>query len=425
MQEISQNMYRSLSLTFFVRQSRASINSECTIYARLTSNGQRVELSTGLKVELERWSKEQHKVKGNTNSARVINNCLEEFRNKVYANYNQLLSKGVPFTVFDVHNQLKGIGQNAETILNLIDLHNTRKKDLIGIDLQPATYERYCTLRRHIANFIAYKFKKDDLPMVDFSYPVLIEFEFYLKKSLKIGHNTAVKYIRNLRTVINYAIEIEKLDKDPFIKYKSKVKEVNRGYLNQQELELIQSRTFDIERLQIVKDTFVFCCYTGLAYIDIYKLKIDQISMGIDGEMWIETKRQKTTNPVRVMLLPPALEIIKRYAGHQSRITQKRVLPVFSNQKMNAYLKEIGDICGIPKRLSTHLARHTFATTVTLERGASIESVSKMLGHSNIRTTQIYAKITNDKVYSDMHKLKQQFEQKSLDEVEQTTVRAV
>ena len=153
MQEISQNMYRSLSLTFFIRQSRASINSECTIYARLTSSGQRVELITGLKVELERWSKEQHKVKGNTNSARVINNCLEEFRNKVYANYNQLLSKGVTFSVFDIHNQLKGIGQTAETILNLIDLHNTRKKDLIGIDLQTATYEKYCTLRMHIANF--------------------------------------------------------------------------------------------------------------------------------------------------------------------------------------------------------------------------------------------------------------------------------
>jgi integrase len=151
---------------------------------------------------------------------------------------------------------------------------------------------------------------------------------------------------------------------------------------------------------------------------------MDQITMGIDGEMWIETRREKTSNPVRVMVLPPAWEIIKRYSNNNCRIIKNRVLPVLSNQKMNAYLKEIGDLCGIGKRLSTHLARHTFATTVTLQRGASIESVSKMLGHSNINTTQIYAKITNDKVSKDMLKLKQQFdEEKSIAEADQNKIK--
>ncbi len=410
MEEMGQKMYHSLTLTFFVRQSRVAHNTECMIYARLQSKGQRVELSTGLKVEFDRWSKEQHKVKGNTNSARITNSCLEEFRNRMFSIYNSFLTKELNFTVFDIYNAFKGKGRETTSILNIIDLHNSRKKDLVGIDLKSATYERYCTLKRHIENFIKFKFNKTDLPITEFNYPVLIDFEFYLKVTLGIGHNTAVKYIRNLRTVINYAIEIEKLDKDPFVKYKTKVKEVLRGYLTFQELELIQNKHFEIERLQIVKDIFVFCCYTGLAYIDIFNLRMDQIAMGIDGEMWIETKREKTSNPVRVMLLPPAWAIVKRYSNHSSRVLYKKVLPVLSNQKMNAYLKEIGDICGIDKRLSTHLARHTFATTVTLERGASIESVSKMLGHSNIRTTQIYAKITNDKVSRDMMKLKLQYE---------------
>ncbi len=410
MEELRTNMYQSLSLVYFIRQSRASENSECTIYARLTSRGQRIELTTGLKVEPSKWSKEQHKVKGSSNSSKLINSCLDEFRNKVFAIYSGLLNKGEPFTVYDINNAMKGIGQNSTTVLNIIDLHNTRKKDLVGIDLKGATYKRYCTLRNHVENFIKIKFSKPDVHIADFTFPVLMEFEFYLKVKLGIGHNSAVKYIRNFRTAINYAIEIELLDKDPFVKYKSKVKEVNRGYLNQQELELIQFSNFDIERIQTVKDIFIFCCYTGLAYIDIYNLRMDQLVVGIDGEMWIETKREKTSNLVRVMVLPPAMEIIKRYANHKSRIIGNRVLPVLSNQKMNAYLKEIGDLCGLDKRLSTHLARHTFATTVTLQRGASIESVSKMLGHSNIRTTQIYAKITNDKVSKDMLKLKKQFE---------------
>jgi hypothetical protein len=305
MEDLGQKMYRSLTLTFFIRQSRASHNTECMIYARLTISGQRVELSTGLKVEVEKWSKDQHKVKGNNNSARLINTCLEEFRTRAFSIYSNFLTKEINFTVFDIYNTLKGNGRNLVTILSLIDLHNLRKKDLVGIDLKPATYERYCTLRRHIENFIKFKFKKDDLPIAEFTYPVLIDFEFYLKVTLGIGHNTAVKYIRNLRTVINYAIEIEKIDKDPFVKYKAKVKEVHRGYLSFQELEVIQNKHFDIERLQIVKDIFVFCCYTGLAYIDVFNLRMDQIAMGIDGEMWIETKREKTSNPVYNTIILP------------------------------------------------------------------------------------------------------------------------
>lgn len=417
MEEIRTIMHQSLSLAYFIRQSRASKTSECTIYARLTMKGQRAEISTGFKVESERWSREVKKVKGSNNSARIINSCLEDFRNKVFAVYRNLVNQHTVFSVFDIYLALKGVTQKSSSIIHLIDLHNENKKNLINIDIKRTTYEKFCTLKKHLQGFLMYKFKKDDIPVEDFTYPILIDFEYHLKVNLGIAHNTAVKYIRNFRTIINYAIEIELLEKDPFIKYKSKVKEVHRGFLNQYELDLIEQRTFEIERLQMVKDVFVFCCYTGLAYIDIYKLTIDQISMGIDGEMWIETKREKTANPVRVMILPPALNIIKRYANHSSRILQKKVLPVLSNQKMNAYLKEIGDICGIEKRLSTHLARHTFATTVTLQRGASIESVSKMLGHSNIKTTQIYAKITNDKVSQDMLKLKRQFETLNNDSV--------
>ena len=183
-------------------------------------------------------------------------------------------------------------------------------------------------------------------------------------------------------------------------------REVNRQALAQSELTRISEKEFSTERLDLVRDIFVFCCYTGLAYVDVYKLKRSEVVEGFDGGDWITIKRQKTDSASRIPLLPPAFEIIKKYENHPQVIAQDRLLPVLSNQKMNAYLKEIADVCSIDKAITFHLARHTFATTVTLSNGVPVESVSKMLGHSNIRTTQIYAKVVDKKISEDMKKIK-------------------
>lgn len=199
------------------------------------------------------------------------------------------------------------------------------------------------------------------------------------------------------------------IDKDPFINYTSKFNEVTRSFLNEQKIEILSTKDFKNERISQVRDIFLFSCFTGLAYIDTQQLTTQNVNIGLDGNKWIFTKRQKTKTTSTIPLLTQAECIIEKYKNHQTCINRGRLLPVLSNQKMNAYLKEIADLCGINKELTYHIARHTFATTVTLSNGVSIESVSKMLGHKNIKTTQHYAKILDSKVSEDMMSLRQKF----------------
>jgi site-specific recombinase XerD len=188
-----------------------------------------------------------------------------------------------------------------------------------------------------------------------------------------------------------------------------------REVLTKEELHDVESKEIDIERLAEVRDIFLFCCYTGLAFIDVFQLTVNDITLGIDGKKWIYTNRQKTGNQSNVPLLPQALRILEKYNDHPVREITGKLFPVKSNQKMNAYLKEIGTICNLQKKLTMHLARHTFATTVTLSNGVPIETVSKMLGHNKLATTQIYAKVLEHKVSQDMNvlfeKMKNQEEQ--------------
>jgi integrase/recombinase XerD len=192
---------------------------------------------------------------------------------------------------------------------------------------------------------------------------------------------------------------------NPFKKYQITYSKSTRTFLNEEELVAIETKEFDLTRLEIIRDIFVFSCYTGLAYIDLKRLTTDHISVGMDGEKWIHFMRQKTSTPFSVPLLPKALELVEKYKDHP-RSFQDQLLPVFSNQKTNAYLKEIATLCGVKKTLTFHIARHTFATTVTLTNGVPIETVSKMLGHTKLATTQIYAKVVESKIGEDMAMLK-------------------
>jgi integrase len=236
-----------------------------------------------------------------------------------------------------------------------------------------------------------------------------MDFEFFLRSERKCANNSAVKYIRNFGKIIRICIANRWLTYDPFLNYKNKIKTVDRFFLTNRELQEISDRNLATDRLTQVRDIFLFCCFTGLAYADVKNLRKWDIVTGIDGEKWITIKRQKTDTSSRIPLLPAATTLIQRYAEHPQCESSGRVLPVLSNQKMNAYLKEIADICAINKPITFHIARHTFATTVTLLNGVPIESVSKMLGHTNIQTTQHYAKILDIKVGADMAILKKRY----------------
>ena len=280
---------------------------------------------------------------------------------------------------------------------------------LIGKDNSKATFGKYRTTLDHTISFLKWKFQRSDIEISSITYSFITEFEFWLKSVQKCNHNTTIKYISNLRKIINICLKNGWLVKDPFIGFKMTKKEVIREILTEEELQTLISKDIQNIRIRQVRDIFIFSCFTGLAYIDAKRLRRSDIVIGIDGERWIYTRRKKTDSPSRIPLLPVVLDIMEVYKDHSQCLNNDSLLPIPSNAKLNAYLKELADICGINKYLTFHIARHTFATTVTLNNGVPIESVSKMLGHKSIKITQIYAKILDRKVSEDMSLLRKKF----------------
>tara|TARA_R110002072_G_scaffold286760_1_gene451875 strand:- start:34 stop:816 length:783 start_codon:yes stop_codon:yes gene_type:complete len=250
----------------------------------------------------------------------------------------------------------------------------------------------------------------DDIFVQEIDLKFINGFEYYLKVKNIGNQNTITKYLTNLKKITRIAYANDWISKDPFFHWKAKWKTVERDFLSELDIQKLIKKDLPVPRLFLVKDIFLFCCFTGLAYVDVQKLSQNDIVIGIDGERWIKTKRTKTDTRSNIPILPTAEVILEKYKGHPNIIDSDKVLPVLSNQKMNAYLKEIADLCGINKNLTFHLARHTFATTVTLTNGVPIESVSKMLGHKSLKTTQHYAKILDRKVSDDMRLLRQKIE---------------
>lgn len=284
-------------------------------------------------------------------------------------------------------------------------------KELIGIEFEENTLKGYHTCLHHLTGFIGETFKSDDRAIDLLDYNFINDFNHYLKLKRGIQPISAAKYLKHLKKVVNnYILKPKLLRDNPFSEFKSKAKVKEREFLSQTQLDRLRKKEFKIARVANVRDIFVFCCYTGLSYADVKKLTRSEITAGIDGGQWVFTHRKKNDNSSRIPLLKPALEIIAKYKDHPKCVNGDIVLPVLSNQKMNSYLKEIADACDITQNLTFHLSRHTFATTVTLTNGVPIESVSKMLGHVDIKTTQHYAKVIDTKVSQDMKSLKRKLD---------------
>src|SRR5690606_17723331 len=250
------------------------------------------------------------------------------------------------------------------------------------------------------------------------NYEFVTDFEHFLRnykdsrKKLMLTNNGVMKHLERFKKLINLAVKLEWMQNNPFNQFQLKYHKYDRAYLSERELELLEETEFKSERLQRVKDCFVFSCYTGLSYVDVKELTEDNIVKGIDNNYWIYTKREKTDERVKVPLLPKAIEIIEKYRRLQEKDFMDFLLPVCSNQKTNKYLKEIVASCGIHKNVTFHVARHTFATTVMLSNGVPIETVSKLLGHSKLTTTQLYARVVETKIGEDIGNLLERFREK-------------
>ena len=399
-------MDTKISILFYGRKSKTTKNNLLPIYLRVTIGGKRFEISTHRSVSPTRWSIDAGKVKGSSEEGRSVNAYLDTLKGKVYACHRELVQEEAPITIECFKKKWLGVEKKQVMLLEVFQMHNEKVGKLVGKDYAPGTLVRYQTSLKHTKDFINWKYKVDDIDVKKLTYSFIAEYEFWFKSIRNCNHNSTMKYLGNFKKVVHICLRNGWIERDPFIGFKINKKEVVRDYLTKEELQQLAAKEFEIIRLGQVRDVFLFSCYTGLAYVDVQKLKRSEIGTGMDGERWIFTSRQKTDTPSRIPLLPIAIEVLKRYQSHPQCLNQDSVLPVLSNQKMNAYLKEIADLCGIRKTLTFHVARHTFATTVTLSNGVPIETVNCMLGHRNLRTTQHYAKILDQKVSEDMQILK-------------------
>lgn len=402
-------MKTKVSILFYTKRAKAAANGLVPIYTRITINGKRFEQSTNRFVEISKWSTEGNKMKGTSEEARLINNHLDLLKNQIRDAEMELIHKKTPVTIETIKGKLLGIDERARMLVPIFQDHNDKIKELIGKEYAPGTLERYTTSLKHTIEFMQWKYNVSDIDITKIDHAFVTDYEFWLRSVRNCANNTAVKYLKNFNKIIKLCLANDWLDKNPFANYKSKVKEVERVYLTEEEIQSIIEKDFKTERLSLVRDIFLFSCFTGLAYIDVKNLTKSHISYGIDGEKWIFTHRQKTESASKIPILPVTQMIIDKYENHPQSNNEDKLLPILSNQKMNAYLKEIAAICEIEKELTFHIARHTFATTVTLTNGVPIESVSKMLGHKNLRTTQHYAKVLDRKVSEDMKILKDKF----------------
>jgi site-specific recombinase XerD len=402
-------MNATISILFYLKRAKANSQGLAPIFQRITINGRRLDNSTGKFVDPSKWHPEMSKMRGNSEEARLINGHLDNLRTKILIAEKELNKKDIPVNLETLKNMLLGTKERKRLLVPIFEEHNNKIKELLGIEYAPGTYERYQTSLKHTKDFLNWKYNISDIDITKIDHAFITDYEFYLRSVRKCANNTAVKYIKNFNKIIKLCLANDWLEKNPFANYKSKVKEVERVYLSEVEIQNIINKDFKTERLSLVRDIFLFSCFTGLAYIDVKNLTKSHISIGIDGDKWIFTHRQKTESASKIPVLPVTQMIIDKYADHPQAINEDRLLPILTNQKMNAYLKEIAAVCEIEKELTFHIARHTFATTVTLTNGVPIESVSKMLGHKNLRTTQHYAKVLDKKVSEDMKILRDKF----------------
>ena len=414
-------MKTKVSILFYAKRAKASVNGLVPIYTRITINGKRIELSSNRFVELSKWSTEAGKMKGNLEEARSINNHLDLLKIQIIDSQMELIHKKIPVTTETLKSKILGTEERQRMLIPIFQDHNKKIKELLGIEYALGTYERYQTSLKHTKDFLNWKYNISDLEISKIDHAFITDYEFYLRSVRKCANNTAVKYIKNFNKIIKLCIANDWLDKNPFANYKSKVKEVERIYLSEGEIQNIINKDFKNERLSLVRDIFLFSCFTGLAYIDVKNLTKSHISFGIDGEKWIFTHRQKTETASKIPILPITQMIIDKYKDNTECDIKNTLLPILSNQKMNEYLKEIAGVCEIEKQLTFHIARHTFATTVTLTNGVPIESVSKMLGHKNLQTTQHYAKVLDKKVSEDMKILRDKFSLNPIQQVKKIT----
>lgn len=401
---------KSFGVYFTIKKNKANKDGMTAVYACITVNKDKCFLALKQTVHIERWDYGKGEAKGKTADTKEVNSYLDEVKFTIteYFQYLQLHGKLITPQILKAHFLGETKTEEVFTLSRLLDYHHETSNK----SLKWSTLKHYEVTRRYLERFLELKFHKTDIYLHEVDYKFIKDFEVYLRTHKAADHpqplnnNGVMKHIIRLKKMVNLAKHLGWVVNNPFTGYKLKMQKINRAHLTEHELSAIENHVFGLERLEVVRDIFIFSCYTGLSYIDVANLTLEKVIKEVGGELWVRTSREKTLIPVNVPLLPKAENIYLKYKNHILAQESGKVFPLISNQKVNSYLKEIASDCGVYKSVTFHLARHTFATTVALSNGVPIETVSRILGHSKIATTQIYARVLEKKIGEDMNMLK-------------------
>lgn len=399
----------TFNVNFLLRKHKMLKNGEAPICMRITVNCRTVDISIKRSVAVDSWNQTRECCTSTGKVGKELNRYIDTMKAKVLQIHRELEIDGVRITADAIRDKLYGRDESQKTLVEVYAEHNKRCRALIGKDFSESTVEKFDTSLSTLKAFIKHTTKKDDILLKEVSRVFIQDFEFYLKAERNMQHNSALKHLKNLKKIVRIALANEWIKKDPFMGIQFKHDKVEVEFLSQEELNRIKNKEFTIKRLEVVRDIFLFCSFSGLAFIDVKQLNPSHLIADSNGTLWIRKPRQKTGNMCNIPVIQPAKVILDKYKDHPECLKQNVLLPVLSNQKMNSYLKEIADLCGITKKLSTHVARHTAATVVFLANNVSIENVAKILGHSSTKMTQHYAKVLDSSILRDMQQVEAKF----------------
>jgi integrase/recombinase XerD len=391
-----------LNILYVLKKNKGRVDGTSPLQCRITFLGNRKQFATGQFIDPKYWYSKFQQAKPPNDENNNINTQLSLIKSKINRAFLLLQVKEEEFDVDDIYNQFVGKRAASERILlDAFDYHIARMQKLVGIEVKQVSVQKYNQSLVHVKSFLKFKFNKRDYLLKDLKLNFLTEFDYYLRTEKKFLPNSVYKTIQRLRRVVRVAVGADYLVKDPFVLHKANKPKIKVVFLSVEELKAFESYRFIHSRLQIVQDCFVFSCYTGLAYNEMKTLSRKHIVKGFDGQLWIEMMREKTQKEIAVPLLPMSKKLINKYISDTEVI-----FPLMTNQRYNSYLKEMASLIGIEKRLTTHTARKTFASTVLLYNDVPMEIVSELLGHSSISTTtESYGKIIRKKVSDEVLRL--------------------
>ena len=394
---------RTFSLLFFVKRTKHLSHGEVPVYLRITVDGKRAEFSIKRSIQESNWDPKRTKAKGKSKTSIELNSYIDSIRMQIYRHQKELEEAQKEVTAESLKNAYHGTVNEFTGLIHLFEDHNKKMYESVQAGknaFASSTYERYKHSIKILRNFVVFKYSKTDLAFGEVNYQFLLDYEHYLKTKRGCAHNSAMKRMRELKKIIRLGVKLDLIKKNPFDSYTITYDNTEREILNEQDLNKLRSSGIKSRRLSIIRDLFIFQCYTGISYVDLFQLKPENFNKNEDGRICLRFNRGKTNTFCKLPLIKPAEEIYTKYQKEPRK--GGKLFPVPSNQRYNACLKEVAIECGISKALTSHMARHTFATTVTLSNGISIETVGKMLGHRKISTTQIYAKVLDEKVFDEM-----------------------